>query len=660
MDPMLIWDGFSAQAVNAGVLAPLLPPNLVGDSSGGPITGSYGAYLRFVDRYDNPSNLSPFSNEAVLVGANTVFYSNIDVPTESKVTRRQILRNTDGEAAVYYVDIDTTDLASTHLTSTLDDNILSAQEAVPILDSNGLIFADRYGIPPNWKTVIANLLNRMFAAGEEAYVQGHVEMTFGSATVTGIGTEWNGSLRGRFLYIVGGDTPYEINSVDPVAQTLTLVSVYAGATDKFAVYAIRPAPAERRLLYWSESGAAESWSPINSLSLPDDGDDITGLMAKGSFLYILESRHIYRFSFQDDPGRDGFIFLTSVRGCVNQKCWVLVEDVAYMLDEAGIHAFSGGQESEPISTTIQGLFRNSDSPYRVQWQARRWFHAANNPTQETIRWFVTLEGDGLPRHAIAYNYRTKRWWLEEYPFPVGSSATGMLNGERRLFLGSDAARIFAFGVGSLDGADASAGTVRGTVTSATLVTLTDSQATFAASGLVGSPVSIVSGRGKGQQRRIAAVSGTTLTFTQPWLILPDSTSIYQVGGVPWTYKTGDFRFVNDEEETPRRAEVIFKPTRTAATMDLRLYHDFSPTPVVMATTRTSQQDSGVAADRSSSDLSIDLTKPGGLVQKRFSAQRDLYIDGPRWLALALAGVQGADPVTVFEMTVDGVAHASQQ
>ena len=43
-------------------------------------------------------------------GAQTINYTNLPLPTETKVRRRQILRNTEGQASTYYVDIDTTDL----------------------------------------------------------------------------------------------------------------------------------------------------------------------------------------------------------------------------------------------------------------------------------------------------------------------------------------------------------------------------------------------------------------------------------------------------------------------------------------------------------------------------------------------------------------------
>lgn len=654
MDPMMRWDGFQSQAVPAGILPPATAI-LLGSGGDGFITGTYTAYIRFVDSEGNFSNLSPISNEIVVENVSTINYFSLPSPTESKVVRRQILRNTAGQATTYYVDIDTTDLVSQTLTSQDLDTQLLVKTAVPLLDSDGKIFANRYTVPPNHKGVLANHLGRMFALVDVEYSQGMVQVTRGTKTVTGVATEFTSVMAGRFLYVVGSDQSYEIASVDTAAQTLTLLANYTGLTDAFAVFTVRPAPAERKLVYYSEEGLAEAWPAVNALAVPEDGDDLTGAMVKGSFIYFLEKRHIYRFTFQSDPATDGFTFLSSLRGCINHRSWAIAEDTAYMLDEAGIHAFSGGQDSEPISTPIQDLFRRSDAPYRVNWAASRWFHACTFPAFEVVYFFVALDGEYLPRHAIAYQYRTQRWWLDSFPFPVASSALGTLQGVRQAFLGSTARRILAMWQGTLDGPDPAAGTVRGTVTAATLCTLTDSAAVFPTSGLVGFPVAITAGTGKGQSRIITAVSGGTLTLALPWLAIPDTTSVYQLGGVEWTWNTGPYRWAIDETANTRRVEVIYEPTPTAATMDLRIFVDFNAVPLNMGTTRLSAADNHLGASKGSSDLVVDLssTKPSGIVQTRLDNQRETFTDGPRWVSIELRGFQGRDPLSIYEVTIDG-------
>src|SRR5207244_493237 len=72
-------------------------------------------------------------------GAKSLTISNLDGPTEAPghVTRRQILRNTSGQTLVFYVEVDTTDLAATSFTLTKVDGDLAAGEAVPLYDTQG-------------------------------------------------------------------------------------------------------------------------------------------------------------------------------------------------------------------------------------------------------------------------------------------------------------------------------------------------------------------------------------------------------------------------------------------------------------------------------------------------------------------------------------------
>jgi len=589
-------------------------------------------------------------------GVNQITYTNVPLPAEIKVLRRQILRNTDGQAQTYYVDIDTTDLTSPSLSSTLTDTQLAAQPFQAILDVNGAILANQYTVPPNHKAVVAYHLDRMFAAAEVDYNQGGVQTVYGSTTVTGIGTEWPGSaFTNRFLWVVGASQPYQIASCEPVGQTLTLTTPYLDATDNFANYAIRPAPAERRLIYYTQSGLPEAWPATNAITVAEDGDEITGLMAKGSFIYILERHHVYRFTFQNNPAAGGAMFLSSLRGCINNRCWVLVDDTAYMLDDQGIHAFSGGEVSEPISQPIQDIFRpSSPSAYRINWSASNWFHAVHFAPQETVRFFVVMSGQEYPRHALCYNYRLKRWWIEEFNAPICSSSSGRINGIPQVFLGSSAKRVFAYWQGTIDGPDPAMGTVRGTVASSTLTTITDSLATYASSGLVGSPVSITYGTGKYQTRIITAVSGQTITVNLPWTTIPDSTSVYQIGGIHWRVQFGWLRFLQDEETNERRIEVVFSPLPNLATMDLRVRMDFSNGAYTWGQDQTSADGNGVQTISGTSDLIVDLTKQTGIIQKRFPSHKEFFLDGKRYSQIELEGFSNADQISVFQVVYDGV------
>jgi hypothetical protein len=587
-------------------------------------------------------------------GSAGITYTNVPVPTDAKVVRRQILRNTNGQTQTFYVDVDTTDISSVTLTTTRSDASLQAQTAVPLLRPDGSVNANRYDVPPAHKNCLAHHLGRMFAAGEVLYNTGNVQVTNGSASVTGIGTAFTSSMVNRFLYIRGATQPYQITTVNTTTQVLTLTVNYADSTDLFAVYGIRPAPAERRLVYYSEAGFPEAWPPTNAFSLQEDGDEITALVQKGAYLYILEKRHAYRFTFQTDPALDAFTFLVLQRGCVNNRSWCNVEGATYLLDEQGIHSFSAGNDTVPLSHTVQDLFRFSDSPYRVNWAASNYFHCVHFPQQETIRWFVAMQGSYLPYHAIALNYREKRWWIEQYSRPIGCSATGQLNNTPQLMVGSDAKKALALWQGTLDGPDPKTGTVRGTATATTLLSVTDTTASFPAAGVAGHPLVLIAGKGKGQVRRIASVSGSTITVKDPWAVLPDTTTQYQIGGIVWQYRSGVFRYIEDEETTTRRLEIIFNPcTAGPCTADMRLFENLASASTKWSVTFDSGSGQGIASIAGSGDLTVDLTKPNGFAQKRLDRHRDVYSDGLRYASVEVAGVTNADPVSVFQIGLDG-------
>lgn len=657
VDKVLRWDGLADEMENAGVLPPSAAPATAASGTGA-ITGTYYAYLRFVDDRGNFSDLSPLAAALAASANSTVTYSAVERPAEAKARRRQLLRNTAGQTRVFYVDVDTADLSGTSFSSTKTDAELQASTAVALFDAQNLPLANLNAVPPDTKCFVAAHHERMFLAGEEPYSEGSVAVAFGSATVAGTGTEWPGNFAGRFLWLPQAEEVYEVASVDAQAQTLTLARPYQGATDPYTPYAIRPAAPERRLVYFSEAGLAESWPPTNAVSPQEDGDEITGLMSKGSFLYVLERRHIYKLTFESSPTEDGFVFLTAGRGCVNNRCWCVVDDRAFFLDEAGVYSFQGGQQVEELSLPIQDVFepprRGRVPRYRVRWEASRWFHCCYDPGLRVVRWFVTLEGTGVPRHALCLDLQRNAWWVEEYPFPVGASAVGPSRGSRRVFVGGPGGRVYALGQGTLDVVEPDALTCRGTATSAGLRSLTDQAATFTPAA-VNAPLTIVAGRGKGQTRAVTAVAAARLTLDRPWLTRPDTSSVYQLGGVEFRFRTGWFRYVPLSEENARRLEVVFEPCPSGGcTLDARLYLDRSPDPVLWGFTQSDERSDGFASEEGSPDLVADLTKPTGLVQRRMDGRKDLYLDGPRFLAWELRGATNADDVSVYQVTIDGV------
>lgn len=597
------------------------------------------------------------SGGIAIEGVSQIDYSNVEAPTEARVVRRQILRSKEGDSSVLYVDVETSDLVSTSFSSTNNDDDLV--EAVPLEDSTGHTMVDKTP-PPNHKKFCAHHLGRMFLIGNEPYTQGAVSVTNGSATVTGLSTEWNSTtFDGRFFEVVGGTKIYTISNCTS-ETSITLSENYAGTTDPYAYYIIHNGRGERRQFYWSEPGEPEAWPIENTLTLEEDpgAGEITGIMPMASWVYFLAENRMYRFSFVNDPFLDGFSVKAARRGCINNRCWVQVEDAAYMMDQLGFHVFYGNEDAALGAQEVQDIFRpNSESKYKINWAGSRWFHALYDPGEATVRWFVSLDSCYTPRHAICFNKTYKRWWIEEYDFPISASCFGRMGGRPQSFLGTDGQKIMAPGLSPLDGSDVNNGTLYGDVYSAGINWITDSSANYA-SGLGGYYVQITNGAGKGQIRRIVSITGQRINVKNPWLVRPDSTSSYQIAGISWEWKSGWMSWVDssNDKSMVRAVSIQYTALDTNAPCTLRVFRDMDDNPEDWGGSETTFNEANgimLVPGDPTTDLSIDLSRENGFVFQRFDGTLDWYTHGPRFVAVGLMGVTREAQHALLRVTVEG-------
>lgn len=644
------YDGTTAGIETAGVIAPASAMTL-GTSGVGAISGTYTAYQRFVDRLGNYSNLSPISNTVTPANVTTFNFTNVPIPTSSQVVTRQILRNANGNTSTYYVDVETTNLTATSFSSTKNDATLSAGTAVTVAD-----FISGYGVPPDDLPLLINSKSRLLMSGEAVYSLGAVSLTNGSAAVTGIGTNWTSVLAGRYLYIAG-QAGALISSVNTSTQVITLSSVWTGSTAAFADYGIRSAAARKRLVAWSSAGLPEAMdvTDATNISRETGTGDMTSLFSLGSLVYLSEPNREHVFSFLNDPspsnaGGDGSIFPRAYRGCVNQRCVIIVESVAYLFDQIGIHAFDGNS-AESVSVPIGDIFDGGGYyDFRVNFSNSQFFHGIHEKQQGILRWFVSFDARKYPHHAICFEPSSKRFWLEEYAMPITSSCNGTIDGNDVVFLGSSGGRVFVLAEGELEGVSSASGTVTGTASSSGVLTLVDSSATFDSVSLPGATVDIVSGTGAGQRRTIVAATATKLTVLIPWTELPDTTSLYQIGGVQYRWKSGVFRYVPIEKANQRAVEILARPADTGTAV-IRNYLNRSDTPVDWGLNAVSQ---GVRTAKADPDAEMDLTNEDGYWRLRLDGLRQPGMDGNRFLEVELAGVKGEDHMAFFEMNIEGV------
>ena len=584
---------------------------------------------------------------------NGIKYSNVEVPTDSRVVRRQILRNKDGNVNTFYVDIDDTDLTETEFTTVKSDTELGEEVPLRAVDGTDLNIA-RHSEPPDFKRVIVNHYSRMFAAVNLDYKVGSAHVQEDSTDVIGNGTCWTAEMEGR-LFFSEGPKIYTISSVDVDNQQLVLSEAYEGTTDTTSEYSISPEGDEKMSLHFSETLLPESWNRYKVIRLTFDplSGAMTGLMPMGTRLFILFENRISSLNYMSDPSLDGQVSFAASRGCLNQRCYIKDGNSAYLMDESGAYAFDGSQ-TVSISDQIQSVFDGTDK-YSVDWSRSEYFHASHQPRENVIRWFVCLGGSDFPKHALAFNYLVNRWWIEEYAEPISSSVIGKVSRKRTAIFCGSAGRVFIPTDSPVDGMSKGAVSTRGSVSSATPVTITDSSQTFT-DRMVGAPVCISEGTGSGQQRVVVSVGEHHLEVNRPFSILPDSTSIYQVGGFKWEYSTPMMRLASQPNEKAVRSFAMkFEPNSEESTLIVRKYVDFQEAPDSMHYSRSFDEGDGVKTESSSPDILFDMTRSTGILQQNFDGTDTPRSERNRSLTVRLEGVPNAEAHRIYSLTIEGVS-----
>lgn len=412
--------------------------------------------------------------------------------------------------------------------------------------------------------------------------------------------------------------------------------------------------------YWtgnSEADEPESMSATNVIAVQEntgDDDEITGLMPAGAYLYVLKNRHIYRLEYVAQPRIDVGISQVTKRGCVNNRSWTKIDDVAYLMDQQGIYRFSGSQ-AEQISEPIQDLFRDGT----IDWSVSKWFFAESDLTEQVVRFHVSYAADSStrPRRWLEYNIRNETWQTGSYPGELGGACQCNISGRLRTLVGGENDYTYLMGSGYCDHVTSA---TTGTAASATSTTLVVDAGTTLTAAMVGAPLVITAGTGKAQVRKITAINNTTHTISvAAWTTTPDATSTYAIGGIPWNMKTGWLEFVYDDRDYPRAIDIQYVPTSGASSLDIRRYYDLATTP----DNNTWPSDSGgyitLTADdpdavldlnTSSSSLGANIGWDSLNLQGRLSAAGL----SPRQLAVELRGTQHTYPIQVTEVNIAGV------
>jgi hypothetical protein len=628
-----------------GITAPAAAPTAVAHGTGTNINGTYLCAYRYRDAAYNYSNLSPAAT-VTTAGNDHIDWSALTLSANPRVVAIELFRTTDAESTTYYHAATEANTGTPTHEDTMTDAQLIANTALPVLNDDGTLNANRFDPPPTDCEVAVAFQDRVFYL-----VTTPISLDDYNTNVTDADTQ----IVGKYIYRDG----YVSESVVSVTSGPTYVLSITGsetAADLITAGAyVCCEPENRNRVFYSEidepESAAVAQNVINIQENVGDPDYLTGAAPFGSCLYLFKQRHTYRMTYAVQPVIDANVHLVCGRGCLNQRCWTMLGDALYVLDCWGVWRLTNnGYESisEPIG--------NYWSDQTIDFAKGAWFFASCETNLNVIRFHVAFTGDSgaRPKRALVFCPETKAWWTENYSQMLGGTATSEETTGLRCLVGGENGNVY---VTDEDPCDVVATAITGTATASGSSTLTDSTKTFTDS-IIGAPVCISFGTGEGQTRIIASRnSATQFTVDAAWTTNPDTTSRYIIGGIQATYRTGMFELPDATNDGAKRSVIVaYKPTTAETTVNLNLWYDDESAAESM---NISEVKAGVSTTAGSEDIAINMKKARstlanapGYAKVPVHVRANTSLLNHRCLAVGLECYGGSEAVKIHDLDLE--------
>lgn len=449
--------------------------------------------------------------------------------------------------------------AATTVTDDISDDRLEEFGEQPY-DEN-LYQSYREGFPPVCK-YLAVWKNRLWGIGAVLaadYTRGTAAVTItttglDNATVTLTGAYPTQAWVGRKFQVASTSQKYKILKVDEATKVLTLDRGYEGLTNATASYTVRD-ERDPSQLYGSEPGLWNLWPDKNNPGGvdTDDSGGGTGIIGFGDSLVVTSKSSLYRLTGDDE---DNWQFHKAVEGfgCVEGRTLIDVPDFGLMwLGLAGINSWSGsGLPSLITSPQRRGKFVRGiqDTIDRINWPHVSQAFAHYSQQENVVRFFVPLDDDVVPKHAIVLEIASPGDWSLDH-FPMGATeartVTGS-DGKPLTVVGTQFGTVHHFGLGSYDTTPDMSGIESVvTLTAGTVRTATQAGTTWPTTngGLAGLPCLVVYAAGTAVEAVIASNTSGALTFAYDLTTAPASGDQVVVGGVWTRWRSGRFALEED-------------------------------------------------------------------------------------------------------------------
>lgn len=207
-------------------------------------------------------------------------------------------------------------------------------------------------------------------------------------------------------------------------QPRTDMSVCVAFQDRLW-YGVSTSGKDNNTLFYSEFDEFESCPDINELPIQNNQrstDSLTALVPFGSMLLAMQHSHAYAVTYNTDPGIDASIQMISHRGCLNQRCWDIHDNMLYAADENGIYVMARTGEVQALSNPIREFF-NSEL---LDLASRETFFLTVCNRTRILRFFCSMASQPAPTPtmALCYHIDQKSWWVERFPNSMSSAITG--------------------------------------------------------------------------------------------------------------------------------------------------------------------------------------------------------------------------------------------
>lgn len=605
IDRTQVFDGTITR--NMGVKMNGTAPTFVNNTVAGALAASgsyYYIYVYWNSSRNQPSGFSPVSAlmTANASGANGI---RITIPAnaslEPGVDYVKVFRTSDTGAIFYYDGLKAYSGSSITYDSSIADAALG--EAAGEVNESGTGNNDVDDLPPTAPYIISHK-GRIAMWGGVKYSTGTAAVTNGNSTVTLTGANLTEGMDAWNFLIEGDSKAYIIGSINTGAGTFKLYDAlgtektYDGTTNGTATYYLYPTGS---LFYFSYKDLygnprPESYPVTNYLPVqPDDGDEASGIGILGQYWFLGKRKSIYLVA-GDSPIEFAARRIDSSVGVCSH--WGIANDQNGNIifpHESGVYITDGSKCVE-LSKDIRNMFLGTGNyPWKINKQYIDLCHGVYDPIENCYLLWVPSNDymeSGLDSticdKVLRYDFNDIivegssykiGWTWDDIPATVSAIIKDQY-GNPEVWFGDAWGFVKKFSITATnDGVGSGADTRRGTVTSATVNTLTMATAAFytTGSGLQGVFVHILSGTGAGQIRRITSNTGTQLTVTPNWGTTPDTTSVFGIGAMHSYRKTKQYDFGTLDEKTIRRARLVFDVVATDYSGYLKLFQDFSTT-----------------------------------------------------------------------------------